>query len=158
MHLAETKDQAIEDVRYGLDDYFDFLSQTVGSEHYAAAGATFDERLDWALSTGNALVGTPQDAIAKIGELVDASGGNVGAFLIWAHEWAAPAATSHSYELFARHVMPVFQNTTNRLNASKAWVSKVAADMIKKQLAAAAKFIEEHQAEAHPAQDDLARS
>ena len=144
MHIAETKDQAIEDVRFGLDDYFDYLSYTTGSEYYASAGKSFDERLEWAMSTGNALVGTPEDAAAKIGELVDASGGNVGAFLFWGHEWARPAATLQSYELFARHVMPVFQNSTKRLQASQQFTAEVCGVMMEKQMAAAAKFAEEH--------------
>ena len=34
------------------------------------------------------------------------------------HEWARPAATARSYELFARHVMPHFQGTGVRLRAA----------------------------------------
>ena len=44
--------------------------------------------------------------------------GTSGAFLFWAQEWASPAATPQSYELFARDVMPVFQGTTNRMRTS----------------------------------------
>ena len=39
-----------------------------------------EERLEWATSTGNALIGTLVDAIAKLEELVDMSGGRVDAF------------------------------------------------------------------------------
>lgn len=151
MHVAETKDQAIEDVRYGLDDYFDYLAFTTGSEYYASAGKNFDERLEWAMSTGNAFIGTPEEATAKIGELVDASGGNVGAFLFWGHDWARPAATLQSYELFAREVMPAFQNTTKRMRASQRVTSEVCSDMLEKQLAAANKFVEEHSSDTQPA-------
>ena len=82
MHLAETRDRAIDDVRFGINEYFDYIQHTIGGKGYAAAGSTFDDRLEWAMSTGNALVGTPADAIAKLEELVDASGGRVGRVLV----------------------------------------------------------------------------
>jgi limonene 1,2-monooxygenase len=147
MHLAETRDQAIADVRFGLSEYFDYLQETLGVAIYEPAGKTFESRLEWALTTGNALVGTPDDAIAKLEELVDASGGGIGAFLYWAQEWADPAATNHNYELFARHVMPAFQGSTNRLEASRKWALKTAAELNVRQFDGAARFIEEHRAE-----------
>jgi len=57
------------------------------------------------------LVGTPQDAIAKLGELVDASHGGIGAFLFWGQEWTTPDARCRSYGLLAVQVMPVFQRS-----------------------------------------------
>ena len=54
------------------------------------------------------MIGTPEDAVAKIEELVEASDGGFGAFLLFDHDWAPPAAKLHSYELFAQYVMPHF--------------------------------------------------
>lgn len=121
MHLAETKDQAIEDVRFGLDDYFAYTQDTLGVMD-ETPGRSFDDRLAWAMDSGYALVGTPAEAIEKLEELVEASDGGLGAFLFWSQEWASPAATAHSYELFARHVMPVFQGTTRRLDLARGWI------------------------------------
>src|SRR5262245_10533636 len=50
MHIAETRDKAIEDVRFGLNEYFDYVQNVVGIEFYGNAGKTFDERLEWAIS------------------------------------------------------------------------------------------------------------
>jgi limonene 1,2-monooxygenase len=150
MHIAETRDRAIEDVRFGLDPYFDYIQQTLGAQGYAAAGATFDSRLEWAMETGNALIGTPDDAIAKLQELVDASGGNVGAFLFWGQEWATPEATNHSYELFARHVMPRFQGTTDRVRRSRESIEGNSRDLTKRQIEGALKFIAEHAGTSEP--------
>ena len=152
MHVAETRDKAIEEVRFGLNDYFDYVQNVVGVEFYGAAGKTFDDRLEWAISTGNALVGTPEDAIDKLGELVDASEGGIGSFLFWAQEWASPEATKHNYELFARHVMPVFQGTTRQLDVARKWASKNSGSMMSKQLNAAKRFIDAH-ADEVPASD-----
>ena len=55
------------------------------------------------------MIGTPDDAIRKIQELVDQSGG-FGTFLLFGHDWARPEATKRSFELFAQYVMPHFQD------------------------------------------------
>ncbi|MGH6955724.1 MAG: LLM class flavin-dependent oxidoreductase, partial [Caulobacteraceae bacterium] len=70
-----------------------------------------------------AVVGTPDDAAAKIQALVDQSGG-FGCFLFMAHNWADWAATRHSYELFARYVAPRFQSLNVGREASMAWVKE----------------------------------
>jgi limonene 1,2-monooxygenase len=62
-------------------------------------------------------VGTPDDLIAFLRELQERTGG-FGTFLVWGHEWAGPAATLRSYELLARHVMPVMQGSLRGLDAS----------------------------------------
>ena len=144
MHLAETRDQAIEEVRFGIGPYFEYVQNVQGAKMYQAAGTSFDDRLEWALASGAALVGTPEDAIFKIRELVDASKGKVGSFLFWANEWASPAATAHSYELFARRVMPVFQGSTRRVASSREWSSSVAGDLNEIQSTAAIKFAEDY--------------
>lgn len=119
MHLAETRDQAIEDIKFGLDAYFDYTQDVIGGA--TVAGRSLASRLEWVLDAGRALVGTPAEAIERLEELDEVSGGRVGAFLHWSQEWASPEATSHSYELFARHVMPAFQGTTRRLDAARAF-------------------------------------
>lgn len=117
MHLAETRDQAIKDIEFGLDAYFDYTQDVIGGA--TVAGRTLASRLEWVLDAGRALVGTPVEAIERLKELDEVSGGRVGAFLHWSQEWASPEATSHSYELFAREVMPAFQATTRRLDAAR---------------------------------------
>jgi limonene 1,2-monooxygenase len=144
MHIAETKDQAIEEVRYGLDHYFDYFQDVVGQERYDAAGRTFDKRLEWAMETGNAVIGTPADAIAKLHEMNEAAGGRVGAFLHWATDWASPEATMKNYTLFAQQVMPEFQGTLDRLQSSKSWVSRNSDELTSQLNSGAAKFTQKH--------------
>ena len=62
-------------------------------------------------------------AIAQIERLQDQSGG-FGTFLLMAHEWADREATLHSYELFAREVMPRFQGSLPALAASRDWAAE----------------------------------
>jgi len=113
MHLAETREQAVEDVRYGLDDWADYTQHILAAPHFRAAGSSFAERVAWVNDTGLGVIGTPDDAVAQIQRLQAQSGG-FGPYLLMHHEWARPDATARSYELFARHVMPRFQGTHER--------------------------------------------
>jgi limonene 1,2-monooxygenase len=144
MHIAETKDQAIEEVRYGLDNYFNYFQDVVGQERYNAAGRTFEKRLEWAMDTGNAVIGTPDDAIAKLHEMDEAAGGRVGAFLHWATDWASPDATKKNYTLFAQQVVPAFQGTLDRLESSKSWVSRNSGELTSQLNSGAALFAQKH--------------
>jgi limonene 1,2-monooxygenase len=114
MHLAETKEQAIEDARFGLDAFCDYTQHVVAAPHFRAAGSTFDERVSWVNDTGLGVIGTPDEAIAQIERLEKQSGG-FGAYLLMHHEWARPEATARHYELFARYVKPRFQGSVDRL-------------------------------------------
>jgi limonene 1,2-monooxygenase len=144
MHVADTRDQAIDEVRYGLMHYFDYLQGTIGGDRFTGAGSTFDSRFEWATSTGHALVGTPDDAIAKLGELEDKSRGGVGAFLFWGQEWASRTDTERSYELFARRVMPVFQDQIRHRAASLAYANRHKEELHSTQFAGAKRFIVDH--------------
>ena len=58
--------------------------------------------------TGKASIGTPDDAVAMLERFWQKTGG-FGCMLQMGHEWANPAATKRSAELFAAEVMPHFQ-------------------------------------------------
>jgi limonene 1,2-monooxygenase len=124
MHLAESKERAIQDVRYGLDAFCDYTQHTIAAPHFRAAGETFDQRVGWVNDTGLGVIGTPDEAVAQIERLQKQSGG-FGCYLMMAHEWADPEATRRSYQLFAQHVMPRLQNSASRLQASERWSASV---------------------------------
>jgi len=114
MHLAETREQAIEDVRYGLDAWCEYTQNVLAAPHFRAAGTTFEERVAWVNDTGLGVIGTVDDAIAQVERLEEQSGG-FGSYLLIHHEWARHDAVLRSYELFANHVKPRFQGSTTRL-------------------------------------------
>jgi limonene 1,2-monooxygenase len=114
MHLAETREQAIEDVKYGLDAWCDYTQNVLAAPHFRAAGTTFEERVAWVNETGLGVIGTVDDAIAQVERLEKQSGG-FGSYLLIHQEWARHEASLKSYELFANHVKPRFQGSTKRL-------------------------------------------
>jgi limonene 1,2-monooxygenase len=67
------------------------------------------------------IIGTPADAIAQI-ERLEKKVGRFGAFLQLAHNWANFDATKKSYELFVRHVLPRFNDSSRGRVESLDWV------------------------------------
>ena len=63
-------------------------------------GDTVDEVLASNDERRVAIIGTPDDAIARLKELAEQSGG-FGTFVLMGHEWADPEATQRSLRLFA---------------------------------------------------------
>ena len=118
MHIAETREQAMEDVRFGLEKWI-FYFREIANLPIVPDG---DDPIQAMVDSGMAVIGTPDDAIARIQQLVDESGGGFGAFLLMAHNWANWDATKHSYELMARYVFPYFQNLNDNRASSMAWV------------------------------------
>ena len=120
MHIAETKEQALEDVRYGFDQFCEYTQDTLSLPTFRAVGKTFEERIAWVNDTGLGVIGTPDMAVKQIERLVKQSDGGFGCYMTMQHDWANWGATQRHYELFARHVIPYFQPSQRRLlNAEK---------------------------------------
>ena len=102
--------------------------------------------IDIMTQDGGAVIGTPDDAIAKIEQLYGKQG-EFGAFLHMAHNWAKWENTKNSYELFARHVMPHFRKANTTRQASYDWMAEHAVEHSTKQQKAATKMFEKHAAE-----------
>ena len=121
MHIAETREKARENVRFGLERWLDYFRR-VAALPLAPEGST-DDAVDVMNASGLAVIGTPEDAIAQIERLQVQSGG-FGCFLQMAHEWADREATLKSYELIARYVMPRFQGALESTTRSRDWAAE----------------------------------
>ncbi|MGH9029504.1 MAG: LLM class flavin-dependent oxidoreductase [Acidimicrobiales bacterium] len=122
MHLADTEEQARKDVAFGLTKWVDYFER-VAALPLAPAGTDPDKMVDALMDLGFAVVGTPEMAVAQI-ERLEAQSGGFGTYLLMAHEWADREATLHSYELFAREVMPRFQGSLPSLEGSRDWAAE----------------------------------
>jgi limonene 1,2-monooxygenase len=120
MHLARTKEQARAEVAYGILEFSRYFTHVLPAG--PVRGDTPEEIIANVDEDGFAVIGTPDDAIAKIQSLVDESGG-FGTFLLFGHDWATPRATIESLELFAQYVMPHFQGQLDAPAASCDWVT-----------------------------------
>ena len=141
MHIAETREQAIADVRFGLHKWLNYFQKIA---NLPVVPDDFDgDPVDAILSSGLAVVGTPDDAAEKIQTLAEQSGG-FGAFLFLAHNWAPFAATKRSYELFARYVAPRFQQMNINREASMEWVRQNHGDFVAQGRAAVLDRVVQH--------------
>lgn len=122
MHLADSKEQAYSDIEHGLADYATYFREVAALPIFPDAPP--EDLADLLNKMGGAVIGTPDDAIALIQELIDESDGGFGTILLQAHEWADPAATRRSYELFAQYVLPAFDNRSRRTEDSMNWVKE----------------------------------
>jgi limonene 1,2-monooxygenase len=124
MHLAETRDQAIQDCTYGLEDFANYFGGGAGfvplANAVSDAPKTSRQFVEEYAATGNVVIGTPDDAIAYIENLIEQSGG-FGTFLLLGHDWADHDATMRSYRLFAREVIPHFTGHLKAARASHEW-------------------------------------
>jgi limonene 1,2-monooxygenase len=122
MHIAASKEQALKDVEFGIMRWFDYLARVAA---LPLAPPELDlssvaQLADLLIGMGVAVIGTPDEAIAQI-ERLDEQAGGFGTFLLIGHEWARRDETLRSYELFARHVMPHFQDSMPSLQQSQDW-------------------------------------
>ena len=117
VHVAPTDEQAQDEVRVGerleTVTYFeDALGRPPGRS---------EDPLTDGMKAGTTLVGSPETVARGIQKLWDHSEGGFGGFLFRAHDWADREATWRSYELFARWVMPQFQESLDMPQGSWGW-------------------------------------
>jgi limonene 1,2-monooxygenase len=110
VHLAETKEEAVRDVREGRDYERNFYYRRV-------AGMKNDITLEQEIEEDTSIVGTPDDMIGALERLTEATGG-FGGFLVLANDWANRERTLNSYELIARYVIPHFSGMLDPLRSS----------------------------------------
>ena len=116
VHLAETREQAVEEIRSGAGEWmFEYVQALTGRP--APVPGPKHMAVEQMVEAGSWVVGTPDDLIEFIRGLEDRTGG-FGTFLAWGQEWAGPEATLRSLDLFARFVMPQFQGSLEGLQAS----------------------------------------
>jgi limonene 1,2-monooxygenase len=145
MHIADTKEQAIEDVGFGLAEWVDYF-QRVAALPLAPDTTNHETLVDALNASGFAVIGTVEDAVKQVERLRVQSNG-FGTFLLMGHEWADTAATRHSYELIARYVAPQFQGSSDTLTASRDWAADNRPEFIGAAGAAVMSAIVKHQEE-----------
>ena len=126
LHIAETREQAIREVERGLPRWayygaavsertFEWLDR---NGEAPASLPTIEQLVEVMGGTKIICIGTPEDAIEMIEALVEATGGFGTLLLLVGHDWASQEAANRSLELFAREVMPVFQDSSTSLVAA----------------------------------------
>src|SRR5262245_45713655 len=141
-HVAETRDQARKNVRFGIQQYIDYINNNM-PRFIVPPG---QDIVDYWLENKIGVIGTPDDAIELIKKL-QARQGEFGVMLHMANNIADWEATKRSYELYARFVMPVFDGGNVARQESYDWVSVNRDTLSRQRTEAAQRMIDKHEAE-----------
>lgn len=145
MHIAKTRDQALDDCRFGLEQWLRYF-RDVAQLPLIPDDLHGDDLLEAYAALDAAVIGTPEDAISAI-EQLQSELGDFGCVMLLAHDWANSQATAESFELIARYVMPHFQGLNVNREASVKWVMGMRDEFAAKSGEALAKRFAQHEAE-----------
>ncbi len=116
IYVAETREQALADVRQGHARYNEYILNQ--SRHLPASPGWTP--LEAMIESGEIVVGTPDDAIAQIRRLENKAP-DFGCLLMLEKNWASFENTKRSYELMARHVLPAVNGANANRQKSFDW-------------------------------------
>ncbi|MGQ4808783.1 Limonene 1,2-monooxygenase [Candidatus Entotheonellaceae bacterium PAL068K] len=140
-HLAESRKEAIEAVRVGSGrEVIEYFGATLG---HPIPDVPANQIVDYMVEHNQWIIGTPDDCIAGIERLQEASGG-FGGLLVRAEDWAPREKLLHSYELLARYVMPHFQGSLAGIEVSNQWASSRKAALQANRIAGLKRATEAH--------------
>ncbi|HWF28295.1 MAG TPA: LLM class flavin-dependent oxidoreductase [Mycobacterium sp.] len=145
-HIAETDAQARADVKFGIESWFNYFQKVAAFPQMTMPGEQLDEMIDVINDNGAGVIGTPERAREQVQRLWDQSGG-FGCMLQMGHEWANPAATKRSAELFAAEVMPHFQGQAQPTLDAAARAGQVREGLAQSQLQAVEHMAKKYQDE-----------
>ncbi len=105
-HIAETREKARAEAKHGLyrwhNEYTVGTLMRPGAEAFASPDDAVEQMSE---AGGAAVIGTPDDLVAAIRDMVELTGG-FGTVIGFVHDWANREDTFRSWELVARYVMP----------------------------------------------------
>jgi limonene 1,2-monooxygenase len=120
MHIAETREQARQNVRFGIDAFRNYFSDVAT---FPIIPGDVTDPYTYMTESGAACIGTSDDAIAFI-ERLEAGSGGFGVIMELAHNWADWEQTKRHYELMARYVHPHFQGSRELRSDSYAYAKE----------------------------------
>ena len=142
MHIAETREQAFKNVKYGFEPYLNYLNNNQ-PRFIVPQG---QDAAEWFVENKFGVIGTPDDAIALIQRLYDKQG-DFGVFLQQVHNWADFEETKRSYELYQRYVIPHFSKVNQPRIESFDWCANNRELLTEKRTSAAKAMFDKHEAE-----------
>ena len=124
-HIAETRKEAREQAKHGLMVHNNLYTIGTLAGGEGTIYETPDEAVDDIAFSENstAVIGTPDDLVAKIRELQELTGG-FGCVIGFVHDWANRENTRRSWDLVARYVVPEVNGMLDDYRDSYRWVNE----------------------------------
>lgn len=118
MHIAETRSEALAQVREGFEITRRYFLNQTGSSASTGLEASLEELIE----RGEVVVGTPDDAVAQIRRL-EQKVPDFGTLLLFDKNWAGTEHKKRSLELFMRYVLPEINGSNASRQKSFDWQS-----------------------------------
>ncbi|TGD76232.1 LLM class flavin-dependent oxidoreductase [Mangrovimicrobium sediminis] len=139
MHIAETRDQAMDQVRKGFEvNQRYFLNQ---SGHLPDSPAHYT--LEHLMERGEAVIGTPDDAIEQIRRLEEKVPG-FGCLLLFDKNWSSMQHKKESLEMMMRYVLPAINGDNDSRVRSFDWQHEHREPFFGRMMEGAQRAIEKH--------------
>lgn len=116
IHVAETRDKAMDQAREGFANTRRYLLNQAGHLPDSPAHLGLEELIE----RGEAVVGTPDDAIAQIRRL-EQKVPDFGCLLLFDKNWAEMEHKKRSLEMMMRYVLPEINGDNDLRRQSFAW-------------------------------------
>lgn len=116
IHIAETRDKAMDQVRHGYERYLRYIKNQSEQLPDSPAHRTLEELIE----INEIVVGTPDDAIAQIRRL-EQKVPDFGCLLVLDKNWAGVPDRNRSLEMLARYVLPAINGDNRARQASFDW-------------------------------------
>lgn len=109
VYVAESREQAIEDIRRGHEASYGYnIGLGIGSLLEDRVGMPVEDMtLEWMIDSFPMIIGSPEDCIRQIQQLEEETGG-FGTLIINDRNWVTLDKWQRSMELFMRYVAPAF--------------------------------------------------
>jgi limonene 1,2-monooxygenase len=119
IHIAETRDKALEQVRHGYARYLEYIANQSKQLPTSPAHLTIEDLIE----RGEVVVGTPDDAIAQIRRL-EQKVPDFGCLLILDKNWAVTEHKKRSLEMLMRYVLPAINGDNANRVKSFEWAGR----------------------------------
>ena len=122
-HIAETREKAREQAGAGLMKHNNEYTIGTLAGGIGTIYKTPDEAVDGVAysAESTAVIGTPDDLVARIREMVELTGG-FGCVVGFVHDWANREDTLRSWDMVARYVIPEVNGMLDRYRESNKFV------------------------------------
>lgn len=124
-HIAETRQEARDQAKQGLMVHNNLYTVGTLAGGEGTIYDTPDDAVDDVAFSDNstAVIGTPDDLVAKIRELQGLTGG-FGCAIGFVHDWANRENTLRSWDMVARYVVPEVNGLLDDYRESYRWVNE----------------------------------
>lgn len=116
MHIAETRDKAMDQAREGYERYLLYIKNQSEQLKESPAHLSLEDLIE----RNEVVVGTPDDAIAQIHRLEEKVP-DFGCLLLLDKNWASEPDKRRSFEMVARYVLPAINDDNRNRQKSFDW-------------------------------------